>query len=95
LAARQSRVNSPVTAALSSAAPGVEALTGAPQRGLALGDLGEQFVNARHDPSLLGQRRYGYTGFSKVVHGHAELPGRPAHIALGLMAKRMAHEAIP
>ena len=36
------------------AAPGVEALAGALQRGLALGDLGEQLVDPRHDPPLLG-----------------------------------------
>jgi hypothetical protein len=38
------------------AAPGVEALAGALQRGLALGDLGEQLVDPRHDPPLLGRR---------------------------------------
>ena len=39
------------------AAPGVETLAGALQRGLALGDLGEQLVDPRHDPPLLSRWR--------------------------------------
>jgi hypothetical protein len=48
------------------AAPGVEALAGALQRGLAFGDLGEQLVDPRHDPSLLGQRCNWYQNFHQV-----------------------------
>ena len=38
------------------AAPGVQALAGTLQRGLALGNLGEQLVDPRHDPPLLANR---------------------------------------
>jgi len=36
------------------AAPSVETLAGTRQRGFTLGDLGEQRVDPRHDPTLLG-----------------------------------------